>query len=268
MMDPATHPEQFLKRAIRLARRLERELPPRSLRHHKVFLGLGFLVRNRRIAQAIARLGTAHAYEGRMLLRSMIEIQINYSWIRLDRTHSRALRFMRYEPIERLHIVSDIQSVLSPERAAAVIKRFTREREGARHLFRVPAAKGKRKWASSWASIPALKDRYTEILRREGGDASDTFVYGIYRWASSAVHGGPVSLSEVLVTSEDGARAQRQPEKDPQAQIKSAAAILLLNINQLGRDARMIRALMPDLRELGKAAQALRAVPGPRPRGA
>src|SRR5437867_2769791 len=93
-----------LRRGIRLARRVEALARRSEIRKPIRLVGYGFLVRNRRLAAGVERLGTACAYEGRMLLRSMIEIMINYAWIRLRQKHSRARRFVAYRPLELLHV--------------------------------------------------------------------------------------------------------------------------------------------------------------------
>lgn len=240
-------PPQRLKHAIRVARKLERELCAKKPTN-KTFVGLGMLVRNRRIAEAILALGERHAYEGRMLLRSMIEIQINWSWIRHGRGHSRALRFMRFDPIERKQITQDIQSVLPKSRAVKSLSKLSAERSATRHLFRRRSGKsGKLIWDAHWASLPSLRDRYVALRKAEGADPSDTFIYGLYRWASSAVHGGPVSLSEVVHVPRSRPVPMRQPERNPTAQISAAASTLAAMVTQLASDARLVRRLGTDL---------------------
>lgn len=240
-------PAQRLEHSIRVARKLERELCTKKPTT-KTFVGLGMLVRNRRISEAILVLGARHAYEGRMLLRSMIEIQINWSWIRHGRGHSRAWRFMCYDPIERRLITEDVKSVMSAATASSSLAKLSAARAATRHLFRRRSGKsGKLTWAKSWASVPVLRDRYMELRKAEGADPSDVFLYGLYRWASSEVHGGPVSLSEVMHVP--GARpvVKRQPEKNPTAQISAAASTLAAMVTQLASDARLVRRLGPDL---------------------
>lgn len=255
-------PEKSLRRVIRLARTLERQLQERRL-SHKLFVGFGLLVRNRRLAQAILRLGISHAYEARLQLRSMIELHINFEWIRTGRGGSRALRFMRYEPLERLSVTDDIASIFSPDKAEVVRKRFARERAAARHLFRIRRSSSKRIWARSWASVPVLRDRFLEVIRKEGCDPSDPFLYGTYRWFSSAVHGGPMSISEALEISGSGARARRQPELKPKAHIQAAAAILLADVAQLAKDAHLIKRLDPELSLLVSALRRDRPTSAP-----
>src|SRR2546422_4891915 len=94
------NPATLLRRAIRLAKRIETEGRPTDFRRRIRLVTYGFLIRNRRIAAAIERLGTDCAYESRMLLRPMVETLINHAWIRLRDTHSRATRFVAYQQLE------------------------------------------------------------------------------------------------------------------------------------------------------------------------
>ncbi len=247
---------RFLRRAIRLAKRIERTIPTPKLQNHKIFLGLGFLVRNRRLAEAILALGTVHAYEAGILMRSMLEIQINYAWIRKGRGLSRARRFMRFEPIERLQITTDIQDIFEPEKAAAILRRFRSERSDARHLFRRRDRAGRAFWAGTWATVPALRDRFIEIYNAEGGTDRYPFMYGLYRIQSSAAHGGPLSLSQVIRTVGGRPRAVRQPESNPTAHMKAATATLITTSTRVARDAGIVRRLQP---EIGRVVSILRA---------
>lgn len=225
-------------------------MPAGRLEHKKIAVGYGLLVRNRRIAEAIATLGTRHAYEGRMLLRSMLEIQINYWWLRRGRTDSRARRFLRFDPLERLQITTDIQSAVSSTRLANAQARLVSSQAATRHLFRKADSKGKLKWDKHWASVSSLRDRFIEVSKAEGQSPNETFTYGLYRWASSAVHGGPFSLMEVLEATPLGARAKAQPESDSHAQLHAAAGTLATTVTLLAKDARMVRSLQPALGQL------------------
>ena len=113
----STEPTIFLnlKQCISLAKRLEAIVSPIANKKEITFVGFGFLVRNRRLAGAILQLGESHAYEGRMLLRSMIEIHINYSWIRLSSPKRRANRFLKFQSLEELMILKDVHTYMNPE---------------------------------------------------------------------------------------------------------------------------------------------------------
>ena len=126
----------YLKRSIILAHRLEAQASPIVNQKKVSLVGFGFLIRNRRLAQAILQLGKQHAYEGRMLIRSMIEIHINYSWIRLSNQERRANRFMKFEPLELLKIFKDIHTYMDPIQYRAGKKKHESERAKVRHLFR------------------------------------------------------------------------------------------------------------------------------------
>ncbi len=248
-------PLTVLRASIRLARLVERTLPQSRLNNRKVLVGFGFLVRQRRLAHAIATLGAQHAYEGRMLLRSMIEILFNHSWIRYGKGPSRAIRFLRYEPLERRVILADVAAVMSTQDAATAHATYTKDRTDTRHLFRLKDSRtGERRWAKSWATQPSLEARLIANLeyeaKRSGKPRTDKFLYGLYRWTSSSIHGGPVSLSEVLRPIPNGVAAKRQPERDPTAQLKAAALILLATVDRLTTDARNRRPFRLDLERL------------------
>ena len=52
-----------------------------------------------------------------------------------------------------------------------------------------------------------------EVLKSETGKY-DSFLYALYRWFSSTVHGGPTSLDDVLEPDRP-LRAKQHPESDP-----------------------------------------------------
>jgi hypothetical protein len=246
-------------------------MPRSRLRAHKAFLGLGFLIRQRRLAEAILQLGTIHAYEGRMLLRSMIEILINHAWIGIAKGHSRARRFIRFEPLERQRIFRDVAAVY-PKQAAGVLARFAKEQIRVRHLFnRKDPKTGKHSWAKSWASKSSLRDRLVDVLDHEAAKSkkprSDVFMYGVYAWTSSAVHGGPLSISDMLYPAPGGWRVRRQPESNPRAQMLGAATFLVAAIDRLTAEARARKqyrrelvALVAYLKKLRDASEANKRV--------
>jgi hypothetical protein len=238
----------FLKRAIDLASSLESEISPLAGKKRSTLVGFGLLIRNRRLAQAIFRLGSNHAYEGRMLLRSMIEIHINYAWVRLRNRERRANRFLKFEPLEMLNILKDLSNSIEPAIYSSNLKKYKSERAKFRHLFRTRNKDGKLRWENNWARGLSLKDRLKAVLQDETGK-SDNFLYAIYGWSSSAIHGGPASISEVL---EKNVRLQSkiQPEKDPSAQIKGAIVVLMATIEALAEDSGVFENFNVEIKKL------------------
>ena len=98
-----------------------------------------------------------------------------------------------------------------------------------RHLFRNRIKqgknKGKLKWDGNWASGASLESRLKEVLKSETGKY-DSFLYGLYRWLSSTVHGGPTSLNDVLEPDKP-LRAKQQPESNPTSHLVGAFVVLL-----------------------------------------
>ncbi len=236
-----------LRRGIRLARRVESLAPDAEVRKPIGMVAFGFTVRNRRLATAIERLGLNCAYEGRMLLRSMIEILINYAWIRLRKPHSRALRYIAYHPLERLNVHRLMRETLEPEMLKESQRYLEEQRRRVRHLFRFRDKNGKMQWARSWASVSSLEARLQEVKADGNPSQSDPFLYGLYAWISSAVHGGPHSLDEVLTSRDQRIVAKEQPEQDPTAQIKAAATTLAFTLRAAVDDLKLKKVMKAEL---------------------
>ena len=224
-----------LCQSISLAETLESRVSHSAHKRKVTFVGFGFLVRNRRLAQAILRLGSQYAYEGRMLLRSMLEIQINYSWICIHGREHRANRFIKYQPLEQLRILKELSDFYDPEEYQQNLKKFKNMREKVRHLFRNRNKKNKLKWNRSWAASASLESRLRDVDKSETGKY-DTFLYSLYRWTSSAIHGSIHSFSEVLEPGRP-LKAKSQPESNPVAQLVGAFSILISTIRSLTMDA-------------------------------
>lgn len=181
---PGTHdknmtlrPASLLKRAVETARKLENAASQKTLRKPLQVVGLGCLVRHRRIAVAIQRLGRQSAYESRVLLRTMLEIQINYAWIRLRNTHSRAVRFYQFRPVERLRLLEKTATIFRPEDYDQRKRALQVERNKVRHLFRFRNPKGKMQWAHSWPTVGSVEARLTEVQKKEKpGAVPDPFL--------------------------------------------------------------------------------------------
>ncbi len=143
-----------------------------------------------------------------MLLRSMIEIYVNYAWIRLSRPHSRAIRFMRFETLERIQILEEL-SAHSPDDYAAAVAYFRCERSKLAYLFRGRNKKGKLQWARHWASTTTYAERLRQVLEAQAaGSASGNFLKPLHKWNSSSVHGGPVSVAALFDLSSAGLRTR------------------------------------------------------------
>lgn len=250
----------FVKRVIRLARRAEKLCPTQRLRPVRTLVTYGFMIRQRRLAEAIHRLGSRWAYEARCLARPTTEMFINLEWMRLYRGRARALRFVRFEPLERKKIANDIAGAMSQDAAKKMMAKYDAQCRGVRHLFRFKDQSTlKMSWARHWAKAEALRARFNEVqtvqatrLKKPRGD---NFRYGVYAWMSSALHGGPLSLTEVLSDSHGRPVPKSRPESRWDAHLASAGVTLLLTIKAFAEEARLRRALGPEIRDLMKELQ-------------
>jgi hypothetical protein len=251
--------QSTLRRGIRLARKAERLAAGKRTDRASKLVAYGFLIRNRRIAEAIERLGNDSAYEGRMLLRTSMEIMFNHAWIRLRSKHSRATRFLAFQPLELLRVHASLAATLPPAEFAATKRLLEKQRRQVRHLFRFRDSHGDMRWAKSWASVSSLEARMTAVRAAESPGDPDAFMYGIYSWISSGVHGGPNSIKEMFGFDSGRLKVCRQPEKDPTAQLVGATISLAhtlscavedLNLKkQLGRE---VRKYVVAVKTLGK----------------
>ena len=242
-----------LRRCIALAELLEDQIGSTSPYKKSTIVGFGFLVQLRRLAEAVLELGKDHAYESRILLRSMIEIHFNHKWILFSAKERRANRFMKFEVLERLKISNSLSESMDPNEYAARSKKLKAMCAKVRHLFRLRNKKGKLVWAESWASVTSFEGRLMKVLNKPKTKKPDKFLYGLYRFFSSTVHGGPMSMSQVLESSPT-IRAKLQPESEPEKQIRGAFLILIHSIRTLAEDTSMIGNLEPELSKLEKIA--------------
>ena len=251
----------LLIEALRVAEKLEGLAAERRSRRPLVLVGHTSLIRASRLAAAIARLGEPYAYEARVLLRALLEIQINYSWIRLRKSYSRALRFVKFLPLERLKLLNRIAPELSPEQLRALRQRWERDRASVRHLFRVRDRKGKLVWADSWAyPMSSIEARLREVMEKEQATSPDLFLYTMYTDLSGTVHGSPGSMDEVVQIVEGRMIAKPQPERqDPRRHFFGALIVLVWMIDAFSADARLKKALGLDWRRLARATKSLHA---------
>jgi hypothetical protein len=240
-------PDRSLRRSIKLAHKLERIASNKAMSKPLGIIGYGFLVRNQRLASAILSLPSPYSYEALILIRTMLEIYINYSWIRLKNKHSRAIRFLSYEPIDRWRCAESMTTTFTP----AQRKQLKAECFRTRHLFRFRDNKGKMQWARSWATVSSLEGRLREVRSSVPPAPVDNYLYGVYRWISSIVHGGPQSLTTVL-TGSGILRPSKQPLSNPFMPIWVAHVLLVSLIDIFAEDLRMTASLQPELSRLIK----------------
>lgn len=252
-----------LYRAIRLARLSEAWVPREHQRRPIEVVAYGSLVFNRRLAEATARLRGEADYEARILLRTMLdEVQVNYSWIRLRHIHSRANRFVKYLPIEQLKIMEEMPVDWRDSTYPQEVRKLRLARSRVGYLFRKQNPKtGKSYWASSWASVSSFQARLMEVLRHEepGVDPPDTFLYAVYRWTSSSVHGGPHALRELLSLTAQGYRPNPRPAAlRADSSIITALTILSATLSTAGTDLRFGETLVDRINALGTLVNKLR----------
>jgi hypothetical protein len=207
------------------------ETLPRSGPKPMQAVALGTAVRTRRLAEAVRVLGAEYAYEARLQLRTMIELYFNYAWIRLKRPHSRATRFLRFQPIEKLKIAEALvrESPAQAERLKQDVRRLRKRRTSLRYLFRQKDKQGKRRWARDWTGGRTLAMRAEEVLAasRPSGQPVDGFLYTLYGWFSGTVHGSALSFDDVLTVDSSGVRAKLNSELRSDDALDAANAALL-----------------------------------------
>lgn len=247
----------YLHRSIALSKRLETVASAKAEQRKRTFVGFGFLIRNRRLAQAISQLTSWYSYEKRIFIRSMVEIHINYAWMRLKDTESRANKFIKFQPLEKLRILEDIghSGLMSQNEYNSKLAEYKNQRDKLSQLFRNRTKKGKFKWDNNWASGNSLKDRLKEVLDSETGN-NDQIIYGLYRSFSSTAHGGPISLDDVL-EADTPLRAKPQPESNLTSHLVGASLLLLATIEALADDCNEIKELEPELSRLQHALKRL-----------
>jgi hypothetical protein len=217
--------DTLLAQAIEVAQGIEAILGARQRPPAPQLVAFGSLVRNRRLSQAIARIPEDLAYEALVLVRCLVETQINLSWIRLD-PRTRAERFLKFEPLERLDLIKEMPESVPKGRARAVVERLEAARNATKSLFGEVSNHGKLRWAGKWAPV-SLRDRLSEIMNA-AGQSKVPFVYVLYRWGSSVVHGGPVSLASIIRTDREHASAVPQPLTEASSVFAGAGLCLLM----------------------------------------
>jgi hypothetical protein len=218
--------ETLLPQAIEVAEGIEAILGARQRLTPPQIVAFGSLVRNKRLSQAIARIPEDLAYEALVLVRCLVETQVNLSWIRLE-PRTRAERFLKFEPLERLELIKEMPEFIPKGRARAVVGSLEAGRNATKSLFGKVSDRGELRWAKHWASVPSLRDRLAEIMAAERHNRVP-FTYVVYRWGSSVVHGGPVSFASVIKMDRGCAGAVPQPLTNASSVFAGAALCLLM----------------------------------------
>lgn len=218
---------ELLRHAIEVAQQVEASFPNERRTSAIGRVAFGLLVRNRRFAQMLALIPEDLAYEALAVIRCMVELQVNLSWIRKDPVGERAERFLKFEPLERLDMIKEMPESVPPGTAKHIVESLEAEREVVKDLFAGVTANGRTRWAKHWAQGTTLRDRLNEIMTLEGL-TKVPFTYVVYRWASSVVHGGPSSIASVLQNEAGVVGPTAQPLSDPTSVFAGAALSLLM----------------------------------------
>jgi hypothetical protein len=187
----------------------------------------------------------------------------NHAWIRLRSKHSRALRFVSFQPLELLRVHGSLAASMSPAEYGKARKNLEKQRRAVRHLFRFRDGKGKMQWARSWAAVPLVNCRMAEVRSSEAPDQPDPFLYGLYSWISSAVHGGPNSINDMFHGLSGALVPKRHPERDPTAQFAGAAAALAHTLSCAAEDLKLRAAVGKKVDLYSGSVQGLRNRPRP-----
>jgi hypothetical protein len=251
-----------LHRAVALSKKLESIVGLNVKQSKSILVGFGFVVRNRRLAQAVSQLSSQYAYEKQIFIRSMVEIHINYAWIHLKNREFRANRFLKFAPLQKLKFLKDLESsgLMTPNEYRSKLREYKNRRAKVRHLFRNRIKRGKNKgklrWDSNWASGTSLESRLKEVYKSQTGKY-DSFLYAIYRWFSSTAHCGPTSFDDVLEPDRP-LRAKQQPESNPTSHLVGAFTVLLATVEALAESTNTVKDLEPELSNLQRAFNRLK----------
>ena len=198
------------------------------------------LLRARRLAAAVAALGPGYGYEGRVLVRALMESYFNYAWIRLEDSEVRAERYLQFHVLEKLTVMADYPSELRGPGYELKMAQLRRDRLTLRHLFQYKDRTGKFCWAKSWASVGSFDGRLAQVQAAEtpGCAPADRFMYMLYRWFSGVAHGSPQSVAELLRASPGGLEPKSDGELRTLTSMQGAAITLfstaVLAVRDLG----------------------------------
>lgn len=245
----AVSASERLQQTIGLARTWEAMPHSGSRPIRAVAFGTG--VRVRRLAEAIRVLGPEYDYEARLQVRSILELYFNYAWIRLKRRHSRATRFLRFQPLEKLKVAETLTKN-SPSRMRELgphTARLRKRRTSLRYLFRAKDGKGRLRWARDWAGGLSFESRLEEVVAasRTSGQSVDHFLYSLYRWLSGTVHGSAQSFEDVLTAANGAIRSKTNEELASNMSQDAATASLLAVWSLAARDLQLPREVRSDI---------------------
>lgn len=208
------HADQALAQAIAAAADVERGGSAASGSSPLATVAFGHVIRSHRLGGAVAILGCAYGHEARALVRGLLESYFNYAWIRLDASGRRATRFLQFHVVEQLQALQDFPPELRGTGYEARVARLTQRRTELSGEFREVDARGKARWAKSWAAVSSVDARMAEVQAAVTGEGkpADRFLYLLYRWFSGVVHGSPHALGELMQVAPGGWAARSASE--------------------------------------------------------
>ena len=209
-------------------------------------VAIGSAIRIRRTLAAIVLLTPAFGYEARPLVRTAFELHINYAWMRLRQPHSRAIRFLRYQALEKLRWAETLVggSDAQAKKPGPVVKALRRRRSKLRYLFYTKKTK---KWAKHWASVPSFEGRVRQVMGNTTSDGG-SFLYTLYRWLSSGAHGEAQSFEDVLTRTQTGIRERSEQALQSTKEAEAAAALLIATWVYVAEDFALPREVRADIK--------------------
>jgi hypothetical protein len=157
-----------------------------------------------------------------------------------------------------MRIHANMVTAMTPDKYEQFRRALEARRRRVRHLFRFRDPNGKMQWAKSWAKVSSVEARLREVKSSERPGQPDPFLYALYSWISSAVHGGPNSLKEVLIKRGTSFVAARQPEQDPKAQFVAGAAVLAWTLEAAIEDLQLGTVFGGEVNHYSATVQSLR----------
>ncbi len=262
---PPTRWIRKLNRAICLATRCEawvtQSLRPTPIRA----VAFGTVIRNRRLAHAVSCLRGDANYEARILLRTMLEIYYNYAWIRL-KPFIRSNRYLKSIVLEDLNILKEFPVEYREPWHDERMRELKRARARLRYLFQFeeklkPGAPHtgtrKLKWRKSWTERD-IRTRMLDVMEAQSGVRSnDCYLYGMFLWNSSAVHGGMHAFTEVIEPLSRGLRAKSAVQLNEDSSLILAWTMLGYTLNLTALDLRFGHSLRTEVEGLSRDVHGL-----------
>lgn len=213
------------------------------------------LVAERRLGASVAALKEEQAYEGRVLLRAMLEHYFNLAWILNRSPHRRANRFIKWLNLEKLRILESLPTAEQKD-YRPTIARLRKRRTTYRRLFRITDRRGRRVWSHSWSPV-SLAARVEEVCAAAPhATGTRSFIYTLYKWLSSATHGNVLYLINLVEPTRYGIRPRAQPDSDPKSITAGAAMLLIGSIQEAGRVLTFSQSMKDELSELQEGSRA------------